>query len=104
MRLTAPPISLQRSQTISSIFTDFFAVLALGDKHYQAFCAFGHQLDRDLHQCGAQRLFDLIEVDNGDEHALRQWQSQLAQISGHHAAQEWQPLPTTLDIGSTQTT
>ncbi len=70
-----------------------YAVLALGDKHYQAFCAFGHQLDRDLHQCGAQRLFDLIEVDNGDEHALRQWQSQLAQISGHHAAQEWQPLP-----------
>ena len=66
-----------------------YAVLALGDRHYQAFCAFGHQLDHYLHQQGAQPLFDIVEVDNGDEGALRHWQHHLGVLSGHTELADW---------------
>lgn len=68
-----------------------YAVLALGDRHYQAFCAFGHQLDHWLHQQGAKTLFDLVEVDNGDDGALRHWQHHLGVLSGHTDLADWHP-------------
>ena len=55
-----------------------YGVLALGDREYANFCAFGHQLDTWLKHQGAHALFDLIEVDNGDEGALRHWQHNLS--------------------------
>lgn len=66
-----------------------FAVLALGDRHYQQFCAFGHQLAHWLDHCGAHRLSDLIEVDNGDDAALRHWQQELGRISGYTLSADW---------------
>lgn len=66
-----------------------YAILALGDRHYQAFCAFGHQLDHWLHQQGAHSLFDLVEVDNGDDGALRHWQHHLGLLSGHTDLEDW---------------
>jgi sulfite reductase alpha subunit-like flavoprotein len=39
-------------------------ILALGDRHYSAFCGFGHALEQQLHALGATPLFPLIEVDN----------------------------------------
>nr|WP_315468034.1 sulfite reductase subunit alpha [uncultured Undibacterium sp.] len=66
-----------------------YAILALGDRNYQAFCAFGHQLDHWLHQQGAQRLFDTVEVDNGDDGALRHWQHHLGVLSGHTDLADW---------------
>ncbi|WP_230408739.1 sulfite reductase subunit alpha [Undibacterium flavidum] len=66
-----------------------YAILALGDRHYQAFCAFGHQLDHWLRQQGARSLFDLVEVDNGDEGALRHWQHHLGVLSGHTDLADW---------------
>lgn len=60
-----------------------YAVLALGDRSYAQFCAFGHQLDAWLRGSGAQPLFDLVEVDNADPAALRHWQHQLGVLSGH---------------------
>ncbi len=66
-----------------------YAVLALGDRNYQAFCAFGHQLDQWLHQQGAERLFDTVEVDNGDDGALRHWQHHLGLLSGNTALPDW---------------
>lgn len=39
------------------------AMLALGDKTYQHYCGFAHQLHYKLHQCGAHFLTDIIEVD-----------------------------------------
>ncbi len=68
-----------------------YGILALGDSHYKAFCAFGHQLDQALHQRGARRLFDLLEVDNGDEAALRHWQQQLGQLTGNTSIADWHP-------------
>jgi sulfite reductase (NADPH) flavoprotein alpha-component len=66
-----------------------YAVLALGDREYQHFCAFGHQLDDWLRRHAAQPLFDLVEVDNADDGALRHWQHHLGQISGGTDLPDW---------------
>ena len=59
-----------------------YGVLALGDRSYGHFCAFGHQLDVWLRQHGAHPLFDTVEVDNADPAALRHWQQLLGQLGG----------------------
>ena len=68
-----------------------YAVLALGDRGYARFCAFGHQIEQWLRQCGARALFDLTEVDNGDHGALRHWQHHLALAAGAEAMADWTP-------------
>lgn len=68
-----------------------YAVLALGDREYEHFCGFGHQLDDWLRQHGARTLFDLVEVDNADESALRHWQHHLGQIGGITDLPDWTP-------------
>lgn len=61
-----------------------FAVLALGDRQYRDFCAFGHQLAGWLRQQGANALWPLVEVNREDPSALARWQQALAQ---HFAVQ-----------------
>ena len=68
-----------------------YAVLALGDREYEHFCGFGHQLDDWLRRHGARPLFDLVEVDNADESALRHWQHHLGQIGGITDLPDWTP-------------
>lgn len=68
-----------------------YAVLALGDRDYARFCAFGHRLDQWLRRCGARALFDLTEVDNGDPGALRHWQHHLALAAGAATMPDWTP-------------
>jgi sulfite reductase (NADPH) flavoprotein alpha-component len=67
-----------------------YGVLALGDREYDNFCAFGHRLDSWLRRQGAVPLFDVVEVDNGDEGALRHWQHQLSVISGKPDLPDWE--------------
>jgi len=59
-----------------------FGVLALGDSSYTQYCAFGRRLDDWLRECGGRPLFDRVEVDNGDEEALRRWQDHLRRLAG----------------------
>jgi len=66
-----------------------YAVLALGDRGYARFCAFGHRLEQWLQHCGARPLFDLTEVDNGDPAALRHWQHEVALLAGATDAPDW---------------
>lgn len=54
-----------------------YGLLALGDRRYTQFCAFGRALDAWLRRCGARPMFAAIEVDNGDETALAQWRQHL---------------------------
>lgn len=69
-----------------------YGVLALGDRSYGHFCAFGHQLDQWLRQHGAHPLFDAIEVDNADPAALRHWQQLLGQLGGDASEMpDWSP-------------
>jgi sulfite reductase (NADPH) flavoprotein alpha-component len=66
-----------------------YAVLALGDREYEQFCAFGHQVDDWLRRQGAQPLFDLVEVDNADDSALRHWQHHIGQLGHGDEAPDW---------------
>ncbi|HVI57371.1 MAG TPA: sulfite reductase flavoprotein subunit alpha [Luteimonas sp.] len=68
-----------------------FAVLALGDREYDRFCAFGHRLDQWLRAAGATPLFDLVEVDNGDAGALRHWQHHLGVLAQAPELPDWSP-------------
>ncbi|WP_419318104.1 sulfite reductase subunit alpha [Caulobacter sp. ErkDOM-E] len=66
-----------------------YGVLALGDTEYSRFCAFGRSLDAWLARHGAAPLFDRVEVDNGEEAALRHWQAHLAVLTGQTDAPDW---------------
>ncbi|TVP89722.1 MAG: oxidoreductase [Pseudomonadaceae bacterium] len=58
-----------------------YLLLALGDRHYAHFCAFGRQLDAWLQGAGASALAPCIEVDGADPLALCNWQHRLADIA-----------------------
>ncbi|HUD40463.1 MAG TPA: sulfite reductase flavoprotein subunit alpha [Dokdonella sp.] len=68
-----------------------YGLLALGDSEYVNYCGFGRQLEAWLRRCGATPLFDAVEVDNGDEGALRHWQHHLALLTGHADLPDWSP-------------
>ncbi|WP_429082856.1 FMN-binding protein MioC [Aeromonas bivalvium] len=40
-----------------------YGVVALGDSSYDTFCAGGKTLDRLLHECGASRIGERLEID-----------------------------------------
>ncbi|KLN54531.1 PepSY domain-containing protein [Variovorax paradoxus] len=83
-----PPDSLRAfarqfaRQTGSGLQHVHYGLLALGDRHYANFCGFGRALDHDLRGHGAQALFPMIEVHNGDAGALARWQQSLAEAFG----------------------
>ena len=66
------------------------AVLALGDRDYAQFCAFGHRLDAWLASCGATALFERIDVDNAAPAAIERWQRQLERLGARSDAIEWE--------------
>ena len=59
-----------------------FAVLALGDRKYDAtFCQFGRSMDRWLTAGGARRLFDVVCVDGDDDDAaMAKWCEHLGRL------------------------
>ncbi|MHC1478645.1 PepSY domain-containing protein [Frateuria aurantia] len=73
-----------------------FAVLALGDRLYPDFCAFGRRLDAWLEQSGARRGFPMLALDGEQPEGLRRWQRQLRRwgVGGFDSAawdeQPWQ--------------
>ena len=67
-----------------------YGVLALGDRSYEQFCAFGRELDEWLAHRGAHALFDRVEIDNADPGALRHWQYLLAQLGDGRADADWE--------------
>lgn len=61
------------------------AVLALGDRSYTHFCAFGRQLDRWLQANQATALWPRIDMNNADSIALSQWQQAISAELGQAA-------------------
>ncbi|MEM0970047.1 MAG: flavodoxin domain-containing protein [Verrucomicrobiota bacterium] len=57
-----------------------FSVYALGDRSYEDFCQFGHDLDAALHARGAQRVLPVVENDSDPEECFEDW---LAALEGH---------------------
>lgn len=76
-----------------------FAVLALGDRSYQQFCAFGHWLQQWLHSREAKALQPLLELDSSERQsaALTQWQQLLSSFTATTTAQQ----APTIDTGAT---
>ena len=68
-----------------------YAVLALGDRHYSAFCAFGQQLDNWLQGCRAQPLFPMLTADRCDTQSLDAWQQQLRRLGAADVAVDTTP-------------
>lgn len=50
-----------------------YAVLALGDRSYPQFCAFGLSIAGQLQQAGAQSLFAPVQVSQADTAMIRYW-------------------------------
>lgn len=59
-----------------------YGLLALGDRRYANFCAFGRALDHWLQQQGAGPIFPRIEADGAANDALITWRHQLASFAG----------------------
>ncbi|OTG83817.1 PepSY domain-containing protein [Acinetobacter sp. ANC 4648] len=59
-----------------------FAVLALGSREYpESYCSFGHRIADWLSQNGAHAFFSTIEVDNGNNADIQQWNQALAKAT-----------------------
>ena len=54
-----------------------YAVLALGDKHYEHFCKFGKDLDAKLVALGANQLCNRVDCDVDVDEPFGQWKSSL---------------------------
>jgi sulfite reductase (NADPH) flavoprotein alpha-component len=54
-----------------------YAVLALGDKHYEHFCRFGSDLDVKLAALGANRLCNRVDCDVDVDEPFDRWKSAL---------------------------
>lgn len=72
-----------------------FAVLALGDRKYDAtFCGFGKSLDRWLASGKARRLFEIVCVDGDDDTAaMTRWCQQLGRLGANTSAEALMPGP-----------
>ena len=54
-----------------------YAVLALGDRHYEQFCKFGIDLDTRLAALGANRICDRVECDVDLDETFAKWKASL---------------------------
>jgi sulfite reductase (NADPH) flavoprotein alpha-component len=54
-----------------------YAVLALGDRHYEHFCKFGIDLDTKLAALGANRICNRVECDVDVDEPFAQWKASL---------------------------
>ena len=59
-----------------------YGLLAMGDRAYANFRGFGMALEQWLARQGAKPMFERVDVDDGDEAALRDWQHRLGRIAG----------------------
>ncbi|KQN06762.1 nitric oxide synthase [Sphingobium sp. Leaf26] len=70
-----------------------YGILALGDREYSDFCAFGHRVDDWLRTAGATALFPLIAMDHGDQAAERQWDAALHDLGAAEARRGQTVIP-----------
>lgn len=63
-----------------------YGLLALGDRRYDDFCAFGRQLHQWLRLSGAHPLFEPVEMDDEEASAMRQWHHAMSVLATHAGA------------------
>jgi sulfite reductase (NADPH) flavoprotein alpha-component len=81
-----------------------YAVLALGDRHYEHFCKFGSELDAKLAALGANRLGSRVDCDVDVHEPFEQWKSALmSRLSERATKREVHSLgPNPAEINSLQ--
>ncbi|MCB1756323.1 MAG: flavodoxin domain-containing protein [Gammaproteobacteria bacterium] len=63
-------------------YRDFpFAVLALGDRRFPRFCAFGLSITEKMQQWGARPLFPAIQVSQADAKSIEYWYQQVLETA-----------------------
>src|SRR6185312_395548 len=67
-----------------------YGLLALGDREFDDFCAFGRRLDDWLRGRGARPLFERVEVDAMAPADLARWRHELGRLSSVGDALAWQ--------------
>lgn len=72
-----------------------YALLALGDRTYPCFNAFGRRLDHWLQASGASCLVPRIELDRCDAEGVAAWRALLERCTGAEAEGRWGPAPAT---------
>lgn len=70
-----------------------YGILALGDREYPDFCAFGQKVDAWLRGAGATALFPLIAMDHGDQAAEQQWDAALHDLGAADARRGQTVIP-----------
>ena len=77
-----------------------YAVLALGDSHYEHFCKFGADLDHKLASLGAVRLLDRVDCDVDLDEAFAGWKQalfvRLTEVVATRPARNGPPSPPAL--------
>lgn len=64
----------------------YFGLLSAGDRSYDTFCGFGHELRDWLLANGARPLFDPVDVDCEDDEATRHWRHHVKHVFAKQAA------------------
>jgi sulfite reductase (NADPH) flavoprotein alpha-component len=81
---TAPDNASRFERTIMTQSLDLsaarVAVLALGDRRYAEYCAFGRRIAAWTRDCGAKEMFPKIEVDDLSPTDLAEWDRQLESL------------------------
>ena len=66
-------------KTGAALIDTRYHLLALGDKRYPHYCAYGYHLDSELQRLGAVRESPVTTVDNLDPQTIAYWQKQLGE-------------------------
>jgi sulfite reductase (NADPH) flavoprotein alpha-component len=97
----APDEALRFEKTLMQDTPDLagrsVVVLALGDRKYDQFCAFGHRVFNWLVACSAKVVAPVTEVDDLDAAALRTWHELLTALGGQETVHEDTGLPWRLE-------
>src|SRR5579863_9799143 len=81
-----------------------YAVLALGDRHYEHFCKFGSDLDAKLAALGANRLCSRVDCDVDVNEPFEKWRSALMPLLSESATKRetHSRVPNPAETGSLQ--
>jgi sulfite reductase (NADPH) flavoprotein alpha-component len=76
----------------------YYAVCALGDKHYEHFCKFGRDLDAKLEALGGMRILDRVDCDVEVDVPFAAWKQRLAPRLREVAQQPVSDMPANADM------
>ncbi len=79
-----------------------YAVLALGDRHYEHFCKFGKDLDAKLASLGANPLADRIDCDVDVDEPFAQWKAAIVARLNEDSPLSSRKAPAALESGDPQ--